>query len=310
MADSTARLCLTMIVKDEAAIIERCLSAAAPWIDAYAVHDTGSNHGTPDLVTSFFSERGVPGRVTHSNFHDFAQARDDSLDAALASPFTADVDYLLLCDADMELVVDDPGFRTGLTAGAYLMDQLATGLRYANLRLVRRDLPARYVGAPEHLDLAGGTRETLTGAWFRDHAEGSSREVKFERDLTLLRAGLAAEPDNLRYVFYLAQTLRDLSRSTRPSTPTWTAPPSVAGNKRSGTRTTSRDAARTRQQPQRHPQLLCHHLQLRPPHNPAFELSASSSTTAVSLAHIFAAAVSAICNDILLVQQLLRLTAS
>jgi hypothetical protein len=30
VADTRARLCLTMIVKDEAAIIERCLAAAAP----------------------------------------------------------------------------------------------------------------------------------------------------------------------------------------------------------------------------------------------------------------------------------------
>src|SRR5690606_24767840 len=76
VAVTRTRLCLTMIVKDEAAIIERCLSAAAPWIDAYAIHDTGSSDGTPDIVRSFFEERGVPGQVTHGRFHDFAQARN------------------------------------------------------------------------------------------------------------------------------------------------------------------------------------------------------------------------------------------
>jgi hypothetical protein len=42
-----------------------------------------------------------------------------------------------------------------------------------------------------------------------DHACGSSRAEKVERDLRLLRAGVEAEPDNARYMFYLAQTLRD-----------------------------------------------------------------------------------------------------
>lgn len=209
-----ARLCLTMIVKDEAAIIERCLSAAAPWIDAYAVHDTGSTDGTPELVTSFFRDRGIPGRVTHGRFEDFAQARNDSLDAALADPAGRDTDYLLLCDADMEIVVDDPEFRRGLTAGAYLMDQVASGMRYANLRMVHRALPARYHGVThEYLDLGGAEHRRLTGAWFRDHAEGASRAAKFERDLAMLRKALSEEPENARYVFYLAQTLRDLGRT-------------------------------------------------------------------------------------------------
>jgi glycosyltransferase involved in cell wall biosynthesis len=202
-----------MIVKDEAAIIERCLAAAAPWIDAYAIHDTGSSDGTPDIVQSFFERSAIPGRVTHGHFDDFAQARNDSLAEARDTATTYDADYLLLCDADMELVVDDPGFRTGLDAEAYLVDQLALGLRYANLRLLRRDVPARYRGVThEHLDLGDAPRRALTGAWFRDHVSGSSRAVKFERDLALLRDGLVAEPDNSRYVFYLAQTLRDLGR--------------------------------------------------------------------------------------------------
>lgn len=212
VADQRARLCLTMIVKDEAAIIERCLAAAAPWIDTFAVHDTGSTDGTPALVTSFFQERGIPGHVTHGRFTDFAQARNDSLDAALSGA-GGDADYLLLCDADMELVVDDPAFRDGLDAPAYLVDQQGDGMRYANLRLVRTDVGARYRGVThEYLDLGEQGRAALRGVWFHDHAEGSARAVKFERDLALLRAGLETEPDNTRYRFYLAQTLRDLGR--------------------------------------------------------------------------------------------------
>ncbi|WP_377324665.1 glycosyltransferase [Pimelobacter simplex] len=213
MGATRARLCLTMIVRDEAAIIERCLAAAAPWIDAYAIHDTGSTDGTVEIIRSFFERHGVPGQVTHGRFDDFAQARNDSLAAARETAAAYDVDHLLLCDADMELVVEDAGFREGLAADAYLVDQQDGVLRYANVRLVRAGLPARYEGVThEYLDLGATDREPLRGIWFRDHAEGSSRQVKFERDLALLDRGLAAEPGNARYLFYRAQTLRDLGR--------------------------------------------------------------------------------------------------
>jgi tetratricopeptide (TPR) repeat protein len=202
-----------MIVKDEAAIIERCLEAALPWIDAYAIHDTGSSDGTPDLVRAFFERHGVPGRVTHGEFHDFAQARNDSLERARETAAEHYVDLLLLCDADMELIVEEPSFRDHLGADAYLVEQRALGLHYDNVRLIRASAPMRYVGVThEHVDVGASDRVALRGVWFHDHAEGSSRAVKFERDLALLDAGLAAEPDNARYAFYRAQTLRDLGR--------------------------------------------------------------------------------------------------
>ena len=202
-----------MIVRDEAAIIERCLAAAAPWIDAYAIHDTGSTDGTPEIVRSFFERHGVPGRVTHGRFDDFAQARNESLAEARDTAAAYDVDYLLLCDADMELVVEDAAFRDSLTAAVYLLDQRAGGLHYANVRLARVDSPARYEGVThEHLDVGSTERQALDAVWFRDHADGSSRQGKFERDLALLERGLSAEPQNARYVFYQAQTLRDLGR--------------------------------------------------------------------------------------------------
>lgn len=202
-----------MIVRNESAIIERCLAAAAPWVDAYAIHDTGSTDGTPEIVTSFFERHGVPGRVTHGHFDDFAQARNDSLAAARETAAAHDIDYLLLCDADMELVVDDASFRDSLTADAYLLEQRATALRYGNVRLLRVAAPTRYVGVThEYLDVDLSKRRSLDGAWFRDHAEGSSRAGKFERDLALLDRGLSDDPDNARYVFYRAQTLRDMGR--------------------------------------------------------------------------------------------------
>lgn len=201
------RLCLNMIVKDEAAILERCLESLLPAIDAWAIVDTGSTDGTPELIRAFFSRHGIPGALQYRPFVDFATSRNEALDVcrALDVPF----DYILLCDADMELRIDDPRFRERLGAGAYLLRQQNV-ISYDNVRLVRRDVEARYVGAThEYLGLPSPAAR-LEGLWFVDHACGSSRKEKFARDERLLLAELERDPGNVRAMYYLAQTYRDM----------------------------------------------------------------------------------------------------
>jgi len=204
-----ARVCLNMIVRNEAAIIERCLAAAAPAIDAWVICDTGSTDGTPDVIRSFLAARGIPGELHASEFGNFAQARNVALDHCRESRL--DFDYLLLADADMELRVDDAGFRNGLGAPAYTLLQ-KNRLAYWNTRLVRRDAHARYVGATHEYLSLDVTTERLRGLWFVDHASGSNRGDKCERDIRLLEAALAGDPGDVRSMFYLAQTLLDAGR--------------------------------------------------------------------------------------------------
>jgi glycosyltransferase involved in cell wall biosynthesis len=203
------RLCLNMIVKNEAAIIERSLVSVAPWVDAWVICDTGSTDKTETIVDQFFSAREIPGELHRVEFHDFSQARNAALDRARASRL--DYDYLLLCDADMELVVDKPEFAREIDGPAYMLLQ-RNRLAYYNTRLLRRDSAARYVGVThEFLDL-GSVPPQLAGAWFIDHAAGSNRANKFDRDVRLLERALATDPHNARHVFYLAQSLRDAGR--------------------------------------------------------------------------------------------------
>jgi tetratricopeptide (TPR) repeat protein len=197
-----------MIVRNESAILERCLLSVLPHLSCYVICDTGSTDNTVEIVGRVLSQ--LPGEVHSIVFHDFQQARNEALELARASkmPF----DYLLLIDADMELSVVDAGFRDQLTHPGYLVRQVGGSLSYYNLRLLARDAPARYIGLThEYLDLSAPT-ERLEGVVMLDHACGSSRSEKTERDLALLKTALAEDPNDARSLFYLAQTLREAGR--------------------------------------------------------------------------------------------------
>ncbi|MBM4107711.1 MAG: glycosyltransferase [Phycisphaerae bacterium] len=208
------RICLNMIVKNESANLERCLSALAPHIDCYVICDTGSTDKTVELIERFFGERGIPGRVPRTTFRNFEQARNEALEAARSSDL--EFDYLLLCDADMELKVDRPGFRDGLKEPVYSLVQrhAGGGLEYSNIRLVRRDAEARYRGVThEYLDVGRFARPVLEGVWYLDHASGANRVTKYERDVALLTEALRVDPADARSVFYLANSYFDMGDS-------------------------------------------------------------------------------------------------
>jgi O-antigen biosynthesis protein len=215
MTDRT--LCLNMIVRNEVANLNRLLNSIANHIDCWIIADTGSADGTQDLVRAFFAQRGLPGELHDFPFVNFEQARNEALARAYASPLA--YDYVLLADADMELVAENAGFRMGLEARGYqLLQRTESGLVYWNTRLVRRDAGARYRGVThEFLEVPGGVRQ-LQGVWYKDHASGTNRVDKFERDIALLTGALETEQDAFlvaRYIFYLAQSFRDGGEKTK-----------------------------------------------------------------------------------------------
>ncbi len=206
------KICLNMIVRNERAIIERCLASVAAYVSSYVIADTGSTDGTQAAIKAFFDARGIPGEIVEFPFEDFAQARNGALDAAESSVLESD--YFLLVDADMEMLVDDATFFDRLTASAYSVPQrTGHGLDYDNVRLIKRGIGARYIGVThEYVNTPDAAPERSTAISFLDHACGSNRADKAERDIRLLRKGLEAEPENPRYHFYLAQTLREIGQ--------------------------------------------------------------------------------------------------
>lgn len=197
-----------MIVKNEAENIERALKSVAPYIDFFSILDTGSEDDTIGVIEEVMGRYKIDGQVHLGDFRDFSQARNDALRYARQQTQEG---YLLLMDADMELVVTDTNWTKRLKADVYMVEQETTeGFRYSNYRLLKADNSALYVGAThEFLDVKGGSRGEIPGIRFIDHASGSNRAHKYERDLALLMQAFATDPSDTRTAFYLAQTHRD-----------------------------------------------------------------------------------------------------
>jgi len=205
------KLILNSIVKNEAARILRMLTSVAPYIDGWAITDTGSTDDTPHLIKTFFETVKLPGALSTCKFKNFSQARNHALAAAQNSGL--EFDYILLIDADMELKVLDPTWADSLTGQSHDMFQVGGPLQYQNRRLVKKGEPNGYLGVThEYLNVATGGCIPFEKAHFIDHADGSNRVEKFKRDIILLKEGLKEEPKNERYMYYLAQSYRDAGK--------------------------------------------------------------------------------------------------
>lgn len=197
--------CLNMIVKNEAANLPRMLASVKDHISCYAILDTGSTDDTKKIIRETLSDK--EGVIGDAEFINFSQARNAALD--LARGFRAvgpAFDYFLLMDADMELVVDAPPPKLG--HAAYALVQKAGSLSYHNVRMLKWNAEAKYLGAT-HEYLSVDECGQLSEWWFKDHATGSNRPNKIKRDIKLLTDELKAEPHNPRTMFYLANSLME-----------------------------------------------------------------------------------------------------
>jgi glycosyltransferase involved in cell wall biosynthesis len=203
---TASTVCLNMIVRNEAAVIERCLASVRPFIDCWVIVDTGSVDDTPQRIQSALA--GVPGELHHRPWRDFGHNRSEALALARSR-----ADYLLFIDADETLRVDAGAGWPKLDGPAYALEMHYGDLRYERVSLVCTALPWRWLGVLHEFLEAGQavTQSRIAGFRVEVRPDGArSRDPqKFAKDAEILRAALQHEPGNSRYVFYLAQSYRD-----------------------------------------------------------------------------------------------------
>ena len=196
-------ICLSMIVKNEAHILRRCLDSVKPYIDHWIICDTGSTDSTRDVVEQALSD--LPGAIHNHEWRDFGYNRSLALQLAAKSG----CDYTLVIDADETLVVDDPLVFSQLTEDAYRIEMWFPGLHYPRVNIMRSTLGWRYVGViHEYPTCTPPVVEYLLSGvhmWTDGQGARGKSADSHQRDLITIRKAVKDEPQNPRYWFYLGQ---------------------------------------------------------------------------------------------------------
>jgi glycosyltransferase involved in cell wall biosynthesis len=205
-AEEKQKICLNMIVKNESAVITRCLNSAKPMIDYWVIFDTGSTDGTQEIIKNCMKD--IPGELHESPWVNFAHNRNEALDAARDKG-----DYVLILDADDYLEFEKPFQKGKLTKDGYQLRIFRDSVSYYRMQVISMKCPWRWEGVlHEYLTCdTYTTSDTLDYILYRTTHEGARSQdpEKYRKDAELLEAAVEREPNNGRYVFYLAQSFRD-----------------------------------------------------------------------------------------------------
>ena len=195
-----------MIVKNEAHVIRRCLSSVLPLIDYWVIVDTGSTDGTQEIIREYLKD--LPGELIERPWVDFAHNRSEALAQA-----SEKADYVFVIDADETLEIEPDLEMPRLVADSYDVEVSYGGCTYMRKQLVRNALSWCYKGVVHEYIFCEHARTEQFLPGLRTHPTHDGARARdpltYRRDALVLEKALLEDPDNTRYVFYLAQSYRD-----------------------------------------------------------------------------------------------------
>lgn len=219
------KICLTMIVKNESKNMPRLLDSIKSVIDMVSIVDTGSSDNTEEVILEWGKDNDMPVTVHHEPFINFSHNRTHSV--SVAKKTYPEADYFLLSDADFVWEIDKGGKfdKVLLVDHKYLIEQYNKSLSYWNIRLLSAKVEWICQGVTHEYWTESKVQSEYNGEVrtakistlaIDDREDGGCKGDKFARDERLLRAGLEDKETSshlkTRYKFYLAQTLKDMSR--------------------------------------------------------------------------------------------------
>ena len=204
---SVQRVGMAMIVRDEAAIIERCLTSFVDHVDQVAVLDTGCTDETMDIV-----RRIVPKEKLQTGVFkwcdDFAAARaaaDELLNTEWRSWIDAD-DVLFGAEQLRPIANNANPMCAGFVAD-YDYAQAADGTCTCRLRRERivRAGAGSWVGRVHEAQIISGPVEYVPSQLLEWRHRADDPGESSKRNLRILNAWEQAEPDNPRVLAYLGR---------------------------------------------------------------------------------------------------------
>jgi tetratricopeptide (TPR) repeat protein len=212
------RICLNMIVKQEAHIIESTLEHLRKYISYWVISDTGSTDNTREIITGFFAKHKIPGKLVEHAWEDFGTNRTLALDACYS--LRKHFDYIWVFDAD-DLIsgqITFPKIKKNPRKNPDIFSvRFGSGFTYMRNQIFKATEEWKYVGVlHEFPSLKKNTRQptikTIEGNYYIDSRRLGDRSKavdKYAKDAATLERGLIKEPKNERYMFYLGQSYFD-----------------------------------------------------------------------------------------------------
>ncbi len=206
-------ICLAMIVKNETKVLKRCFDSLYHLIDYWVICDTGSTDGTQDFIKSYWDKRGISGELHQHEWKNFGHNR-----SLLMKEAKGKADYIITLDADEVFVFDENFKMPNLDKDMYFIWTKKGTIDYQRLQLVSDKFDWYYNGICHeyltHIEKEGNQPKTqdiiqkMHNVPYPDGAR-SNDPNKYKRDALLFEMALLEEPNNLRYIYYLAQSYRD-----------------------------------------------------------------------------------------------------
>jgi glycosyltransferase involved in cell wall biosynthesis len=216
VSEQNKKICLVMIVKDEEDVIERCLSSVAPFISYWIIVDTGSTDNTKQRIQEIMDGFEIPGEIHERPWVDFGTNRTESLKLAKGK-----CDYRWIIDADDYIELKDgknPFTILDPSVDCYKFMYSLGNLQYYRAQMIKSNQDWVYEGVlheylafkeGEGVFAEGTMGECIIKAAISPHKRAASLKEKYSNDAKVLEKALLNEPDNKRYIFYLAQSYRD-----------------------------------------------------------------------------------------------------
>lgn len=199
-------LCLSMIVKDEISNMKKCLDSIKDYISYWVICDTGSTDGTQEFIKDYLKD--IPGELIQHEWVDFATNRNMALEAARDKS-----DYIIFLDADDQFEIKDKSIFKKLKEKVYGVNIKHGTITFFRPHILKNNFKCKWEGVLHEylLPLEPCKQENLEKIILHTSCTGnrSRNPNKYLDDAKKLEEAIAKEPNNIRYVFYCAQSYKD-----------------------------------------------------------------------------------------------------
>lgn len=208
------KLALSMIVKNEAPNIQRCLESVAPFINYYVICDTGSTDNTKEIVKNFFDSKGIPGEILDHEWKDFGHNRSLAIEACEGK-----AQWALMIDADDMITGTLPVEKFNDELDGYVVKIQRGEFVWYRAQLFNIGKTKWWYEEPLHeyaICRQPMNIQKLEGDYAWDVRTEGCRSRQFENDIEkykndyeILKKYLAEDPNQPRKQFYAAQSAFD-----------------------------------------------------------------------------------------------------